>query len=194
MYLSHDLIQRIKANYPFYKEAALRVNLPWQMIAAVHYREHNCIPTSPGPGGPFQNDPPLSDESVKKLCLYYKLPFKRPEKDFFTACIIAAHWLQSKANFQLSRNETNLMQIADSFWGYNGRAYGSFMYSPYVMNYHKGQILRVKGTYLDKNGVRHVVDTPDARPGAMLIFMELVALFPSEELDEALLKTQYEAL
>jgi hypothetical protein len=164
------------------------------MIAALHYREHNFISSSPGPGGPFQNDPPLSNQSVKALTTHYKLPFKRPEADFFTACVIAGYWLQSKVGHKLTLKVENLMLVADAFWGYNGRAYGSFMNSPYVMNFHKGRQLYVKGSYIDKTGARRLVNAPDARPGAMLIFIELITLFPSEELNEASLKTQFAAL
>jgi hypothetical protein len=62
------------------------------------------------------------------------------------------------------------------------------------MNFHKGRQLYVKGSYIDKTGARRLVNAPDARPGAMLIFIELITLFPSEELNEASLKTQFAAL
>ncbi len=42
--LSQDIMDRINNNRPVYEEAARKQNIPWEMVAAVHYREASCDP------------------------------------------------------------------------------------------------------------------------------------------------------
>ncbi len=43
--LTPEIKQRIEQNKPIYENAAKSVGIPWQMIAAVHFREAGCDPT-----------------------------------------------------------------------------------------------------------------------------------------------------
>lgn len=52
----HILLPLINRNLPIYQAAAQRFGLPWELLAAIHYREHT-LSTDPVPGGQMQFEP-----------------------------------------------------------------------------------------------------------------------------------------
>lgn len=53
--LSSDALSKIAANQPFYESAAEKYNIPWQLIAALHYRESGLTRYNPDNGqGAYQ--------------------------------------------------------------------------------------------------------------------------------------------
>jgi len=171
------LRERIQANRPVYERAGRIVGVPWRLLAAIHYREHECRPTSPGPGGPFQMDPPLTDNALRSILGRYKLPFRRVEADFQTAAVVAGHHLQTKVGFRLQEDTSAPALLKDALWGYNGRAYGSADNSPYVANDPPRRQLRIRGSVI-RGGRRVRVDVLDSRPGAWIVYQELLWKFP----------------
>lgn len=105
------IIDRVNNNIGVYKLAAASAHIPWEMLAAVHYKETSNDATAINP---YQFDP------------------APPEVDFATASVNAANFLQAKAQSgpigralrdSMNPNDAQDEQsIKDAFWGYNGRA------------------------------------------------------------------------
>jgi hypothetical protein len=167
-----DLHKILTENLPAYFNASKQHNVPWEMIAAIHYREHSLGTDSPGAGGPFQFDPPLN----------------RGEESFPVAAVLAAEFIQGKCApsepvvcaGKLTADTTDIAVLADAFWGYNGREYKNaqgqldWHASPYVFNwfYAKGNPqLNVVGS--TPSGW---VNNPDGKIGALRYYIELVKL------------------
>jgi hypothetical protein len=194
--LSDAEIETIKANKPTLRAAEDIVKVPWQMLAAVWFREHGLTMGN----NPFQFDPPPTHQKIIGLLQSYTdyKPLKYSIDDFPFAAILAACELRSKCryplvmvqNFQqafpedyklgdstpksvqvISNNPSDEM-VADAFYGYNGRAYGSNPFnSPYVANeldelHHN---MHFRG---EDNG--QWIDIIDKRPGAFVVYKQLV--------------------
>ena len=72
----------------FYANATTKVSLgeiPWQALAAIHYREAEFMMSSKIPGGPFQLDPGGTgdelkrriEEYVRKVTSTYSMPYQK---------------------------------------------------------------------------------------------------------------------
>jgi lysozyme family protein len=189
--LSVTEIETIKANKMPLIEAQSVTQVPWQMLAAVWYREHALTMGN----NPFQFDPLPSHGTILGLLHSYTdyEPLKYSVDDFDFAAILAACWLRSKCRYPLvvvqnfqypseKENEFDTVQVitvnkedeavADAFYGYNGRAYGDNPFnSPYVANeldelHHN---MSFRGTVDGK-----WVDIVDQRPGAFVVYKQLI--------------------
>lgn len=132
--LSHIELGRAHQNKPFYQTAVSGKGLPWQMLAAVHYRETKLQRSSPNADGPFQI--PGGGWPVGS---YTDLQFQN-------AANAGATYLQSKAvglnmslandrkkTFFLYNGAANAYKVqADSVNFSSEREYGGG--SPYVVN------------------------------------------------------------
>lgn len=187
MFNTKYLASNYKKYYKSYRMAAETTNVPPHFLAALHFREHSFKITSPGPGGPMQFDPPLSKNRIRQLLSdYTSLPqdvvdklVEKGQNNFYIALVLAGCFVQAKLKYdnkpflrKQMRATSNQTLIMRAFELYNGTAYGSAWNSPYVVNmlddYH--QNMRIRGTYLDKNGVRRRVNVIDKRPGAFTVF------------------------
>jgi hypothetical protein len=195
--LSATEIATIKAHKLPLIEAESVIKTPWQMLAAVWYREHGLTTGN----NPFQFDPPPPHAKILGLLNSYTdyKPLKYSIDDFSFAAILAACYLRAKCRHPLVIIESfqqpfpkdvNLEKIpevetvqvitqntldeavADAFYGYNGRAYGSNPFnSPYVANemdelHHN---MSFRGTIDGK-----WVDIIDKRPGAFVVYKQLI--------------------
>lgn len=172
------IIQRVNANMPVYKAAAAEKNIPWEMLAAVHYEESN------------------NDASAPNMYRFSSPPSNVDVNNFVEATKYAGDFLQQKALEVVGRplranmdpeNPNDEQSIKDAFWGYNGRAdyqrdiaeslgfdqgyEGSF----YVMNnWDEDRIgLRIIGTDRDESGNTIHIDQPATRDGAWKVFILL---------------------
>lgn len=143
--LSDAQIAAIQENSPIYKQAAQKVDIPWQMIAVIHLRETGLKLYNPSNGqGVYQfvdgNGGPYPTGDVD-------------EAEFLRQTILAAEFIKSKAALNYPANRTLTATsgpevIKDTFFGYNGRsaayvrqaqtlgysATEGYEGSPYVMN------------------------------------------------------------
>lgn len=188
-FLTDSQIQTIKKNKSVYVNAEHLTGVPWQAVAAVHFREHSLGTSNPERvGGPFQFDPPLTEIQMRSLLKRFTNIGKKETIEeyvrkgintFETAAVFAACWLRHKSVPVITPTASD-ESIKDAFWGYNGKAYGSADKSPYVMNMydsaHMNMVLR--GTVPDKKNPskRVKVETVDKRPGAFTIYKELKRL------------------
>ena len=151
--------------------------------------------------GPFAYDPggagPILESRIDK---YMRLVCERYAVDygigtlngnFLLAAVLAAFELKSKmrASIIMPTGSVDENALADACWGYNGRSNyhtptgewneveKSWKYSPYVSNDPAHGIqLRIKGTIPDPNepdGRKHI-DIMDERPGAIIVYREIV--------------------
>jgi len=167
-------IDTCKGNADIYKQAATAANVPWEMVAAINFRENNCNlnpPANEPSGGPFQFDPP------KAGC----------DKPPLEAAICAAKFLQGKVGNKLTQNITDLNLVKTALGRYNGSGADGF----YVMNNFDAahQNMKIKGTMTVPpsgncpNGTTKVttkegrekcyIETTDKRSGALTIYCQL---------------------
>lgn len=179
-----------KRLYKVYKKAAEYANVPPHFLAALHYREHAFSCSTPGPGGPMQFDPPLSQKRITQLLSdYTALPNNmvkqlaaKGQDNFFVALVLAGCFVQAKLKYDHKpflnkemQSDTHQELLMRAFELYNGTAYGSPWKSPYVSNMldDKHQNMRIRGTYIDRHGIRRRVNVIDKRPGAYTVFKYL---------------------
>lgn len=170
-----------------YLKASEITNIPPQFLAALHYRESAFRTKYPGPGGPFQFDPPLSQKRIRQLLTDYTslnssviTKFtNKGQNNLFVAMVLAGCFIQAKLKYDNKTFLTKTMKslsnqdlIMRAFELYNGTAYGSCWRSPYVVNMldQNHMNMRIRGTYIDRYGVRRRVNTVDKRPGAYTVF------------------------
>lgn len=197
--LSVSDLEIIKAHKLVLLDAQKIGGVPWQMLAALWYRERSLTIGN----NPFQFDPPPTHAKIVGLLQSYTdyKPTSYSIDDFHFAAILAACYLRSTCRYALWKIESfqnpfpeNLSQeelegyvsastqvittdssdkaIADAFYGYNGRAYGSNpLNSPYVANeldelHHN---MHFRG---ESNG--QWIDIIDERPGAFVVYKQLL--------------------
>ncbi len=177
--LPSDITKAINKLKPDYVKAAEATKVPWQLLAAVHYREANNNPSQDlqagnpigGGGGQFANYPHGAPKSVEQSAEY------------------AAEELISDAKSGVVKKPINVANpdpnaIKDALFGYNGRAsvYADqaaalgfnkntqpFEGSPYVMNNADGKHKNMKIITHDFGGL----DGVDSRFGAFVIYSKL---------------------
>lgn len=145
--LTQEQLSVISQNKAVYEAAATANNIPWQMLAVIHLREHGLQKSNPSNGqgiyqfydkrgGPY----PTGDVT---------------DEEFLRQTMLAAEFIKAKAGSNLEPNRTISSSgtqpdtIKDTFFSYNGRAsvYADqaeklgfdkatqpFEGSPYVMN------------------------------------------------------------
>lgn len=181
-YLTDRDYKLIAQNLEYYLLAAATCDVPVEMIIAIHYRESylrrgyyaskrkvvvNNI------GGPFMLDcggegtpdfeANIRFEEKRIAKLYNYNPDARVSSDFAFACLVAAHYIKIKARFDLSTEHG----VADTFWGYNGRAHKSCRDSAYVYS----DPLNGNTMTLTFNGKTFV----DRNAGTFVIWRELIS-------------------
>lgn len=183
--LTERQLGRIREIKHVFEKVEKLTGVPWQATASLWYRESFSVTPPKTPGGPFQFDPVLGQESIKLLLRRFTRLSEaqigeyasKGVNDFQTGALCAACWLRLKTGPVITPNVSDAV-IKDAFYGYNGRAYGSADRSPYVMNgfdeSHRDMILR--GSIPDGKGGRKRVAIIDQRPGAFTVYKQLKAL------------------
>lgn len=204
-YLSATEISRARLFIPTYQRALARVFnadaiAHWPILAAIHYRENSLLDHSKRIGGAFQYDGGGNGmeqrvanirAKVSEVCTKLGMVIGDIEQDFQLAAIVAAFELRGKQRIPIfvgRRVDENA--LADALWGYNGRSAfhtrdgahsseqsaSSWMFSPYVSNDpHRGIVYMLRGTEPGPAGETLHVLKPDTRPGAMIVYRELLA-------------------
>jgi hypothetical protein len=171
--ISPDIMSRIRQNQSTYEEAGKQANVPWQLMAAIHFREHNNDNSAPPNGqGPWQ----LKSLYDSARGTGDQATLQRIQ-DFRESSFLAAKVIQEKSGNKLTYDTTDDTTIKDAAWGYNGRAYGSADRSPYVMNNFDENHKNMPIITRDGGGV----DGNDTRNGAFTVYVILVNLTPCEE-------------
>lgn len=170
---NRDILRKIAANVSVYRAAASRHNLPWEMLAGIHYREHNSDPSNPSNGqGPYQLESLHGQITSNggKTSFNGRTITLNDIQDFAKASEVAALFLQYGVDNKLSDNPADGL-VKEAFLKYNAGK-GSNANpdrSSYVMNNfdddHRN--MRIRGT-VDHGRVR--VDTVDARDGAFTVY------------------------
>lgn len=163
-----DILKRIVANKPIYEIAANKHGISWQMLAALHVREHSALNDDPNGEGPFQlhslsrsnpDHPALksleaaADFAANALVNDYSKRYKSHTKNESLGNLTAS-----------SPNEL----IAGTFWAYNGLV-GTLDESSYTWNHldaaHNGP---------DQKGMpwpaAHSVSGVDSRDGVFAMY------------------------
>ncbi len=184
--LSSYVTTGVNNNKNFYTQVMNETGVPWEMLAAIHYRETNFSHTNPsngqgifqfvnGAGGPYPAGPVSDEEFVRQL----RFMATRVQEDYVNRGSVA------RERRRLLPQEANITIVKDALFSYNGRAslyaeqashFGfdpsnqPYEGSPYVMNRfdcpraRMGIITRDYGTGID--GI-------DTRYGAFTVFARL---------------------
>lgn len=173
-----------KKRKPVFLKAQALTGVPWQAIAAIWYRESFSVTPPKTPGGPFQFDPipahPVLDGLLQSFT--HVTPAERERlislgvNDFEAGAIFCACWLRLKSKFNLATDHSD-EAMKDAFYGYNGRAWGPHPESsPYVNNgadaHHTD--MHIRGSVPDGHGGRRWIDNVDKRPGAFVVYKQLI--------------------
>jgi len=183
--LSSYVVNGVNANKSYYINAMNATGVPWEMLAAIHYRETNFSHTNPsngqgifqfvnGAGGPYPAGPVSDAEFVRQLTFMAN----RIQDDY------ALRNTPNPANVQtrrLTSGEQNISLIKNTLYSYNGRstAYAQQGYnlgyfdpydgSPYVMNRFDCNRARLGLVTKDYGPI----DGVDTRYGAFTVFARL---------------------
>lgn len=177
--VNRQILDRISANRRVYELAASENSLPWEMLAAVHYREHSNDPSSPNPEGPFQLTSYSDELNAGRVPTYKGRPVTRADiTGFTTSAKLAADILQAKVSRRLTPEPDDSL-VMDALFRYNGTSYGSADRSPYVMNNFdlNHQNMRIRGKLYGGGQV----DTIDTRDGAFTVYylLRYLAIYDS---------------
>ncbi|HOE74465.1 MAG TPA: CHAP domain-containing protein [bacterium] len=165
---SSSLISLINQNMDVYRRAAAATNVPWEALAAIHYREASLNPgRSLGSGERLGSASP-DQKRVLGSSLY-------------ETAVWAGKHLQSKVGGRLTQDMTDGELLKDAFFGYNGRAKSyarqatamgfdkPYEGSPYVMNNFDAKHKNMGIITRDYGGI----DGKDTRDGAYTVFVLL---------------------
>lgn len=187
--LSSYVVNGVNANKSFYVSVMNQTNVPWELLAAIHYRETNFSHTNPsngqgifqfvnGDGGPYPAGPVSDGEFVRQLTFMAN----RIQSDY------AYRNSPSPASVtprKLVANEQDITLVKNTLFSYNGRAsvyanqagtYGfnpatqPYEGSPYVMNRYDCNRSRMGIITRD---YATGIDSTDTRYGAFTIFARL---------------------
>lgn len=183
--LSNFVNDGVNSNKSFYVRAMNETGVPWEMLAAIHYRETGFSHTNPGNG-----------QGIFQFANGYGGPYPPgdvSDDEFYRQLVVMANKVQDdyvwrgsvpRERRRLQPNETNVAIVKDTLFSYNGRAgvYADqavslgynrdaqpYEGSPYVMNRfdcarsRMGMITRDYGS----------LDGTDTRYGAFTIFARL---------------------
>lgn len=175
LYLTPTLRRRLDANKAAYQEAERLTGVPWALLAAIHYRENDLLPTSPNRGGPMQKDPPWTPAQTAAYAHELKTTIAHPPHALRDSCVMAAWFIQKeKAKPRLTPSSPRAALLEAAF-RYNGTAYGSAAKSPYVMSDPlNGHVMTIRGT-IDGGAY---VSNPDKKAGVSVILDELAGAAP----------------
>lgn len=184
--LSDFVVNGVDSNKSFYVQVMNETGVPWEMLAAIHYRETNFSHTNPsngqgifqfvnGDGGPYPPGPVSDAEFVRQL----RFMASKIQTDYVSRGSVP------RERRQLVANEQNIAIVKDTLFSYNGRASAyvdqaaHFAYdtttqpyegSPYVMN--RFDCPRARMGIITRDYATGI-DGIDTRYGAFTIFARL---------------------
>lgn len=117
--LTQGQLAAISTNSSVYKTAAQQVDIPWQMLAVVHLREHG-----------LQVDNPPNGQGMYQFYDQHGGPYPAgpvDQAEFLRQSVLAAQFLKGKASSNVTghtelTSTSNADTIKDTFFSYNGRA------------------------------------------------------------------------
>ena len=188
--LSDAQLQQIEHNKPIYEKIAEKYNFPWQLLAALHYREHNLAVSNPANGEGVYQLTSLTNHGTNEYAFKPAGPIS--DEEFERQTDLAAQVIRGKIgqDTDLIENEGNIKRVMFMYnWanptyiqraidmGYKEEDAKNGEGSPYVMNmydaerdpnsanvskYWTGLIANLRGEVV-----------PDTRPGAFVVFQAL---------------------
>lgn len=165
---SPSLINLINQNMDIYRRAAAETNVPWEALAAIHYREASLNPGRSLGSGERLGAPSPDQDRVLGGNLY-------------ETAVWAGKHLQGKVGGRLTQDMTDGELLKDALFGYNGRASSyarqatsmgfdkPYEGSPYVMNNFDARHKNMGIITRDGGGI----DGKDTRDGAYTVFSML---------------------
>lgn len=106
---SDSELETIKNNQPFYEKAASQYNFPWQILAVIHYREHN-----------LERDNPANGQGVYQHTNKYFKPGPITDSEFQEQSNYTAQQISSSYGGGLDLNTED--GVKTMFFNYNGAA------------------------------------------------------------------------
>ena len=188
--LSAAQLQQVEANKPTYEKIAQKYNMPWQLLAALHYREHNFAVDNPANGEGMYQLTTLTNHGSNENAFKPAGPVDQAE--FERQTDLAAQVIRGKIgqDTDLMTSDDNVKRVMFMYnWanpvyieraknmGFTEEQANNGEGSPYVMNiadakrdpgnagvspYWTGLIANLRGEVV-----------PDDRPGAFVIFQAL---------------------
>lgn len=167
---NEEVKQKVEANKERYLYAEEKTGVPWQVMAALHYREGGL-----GSDRSITNGEPLRDgTNVDGARLH-----KDPNLDAENAAKLLLRNALAVYKIDLITADSPVEDIGNAFLAYNrGFMYqkrgATFVQSPYVMNYYDEQYIAMEWIHADSydpqgKKLNDVMGKVDARPGALTV-------------------------
>ena len=185
-------IKQINNNIKDYRAVADEFNVPWELLAAIHYRETN-----------FSQDNPANEQGPFQIYMMPKLPKGYEDldrTDFLDSCKLAAIVLQEKMHGKLTKDTKDFNIISKAAALYNGweercvieakkNGLSSDQWHKFKAyswaNFNKGHENMIVQLYdnIPVNPKDKSTYTIDQRYGAVKIFLDLKDAFYNENSD-----------
>lgn len=188
--LSDAQLQQVEHNKPIYEKIAKKYNFPWQLLAALHYREHNFAVDNPANGEGAYQLTSLTNHGTNENAFKPAGPIS--EAEFERQTDLAAQVIRGKIgqNTDLMNNDNNIKRVMFMYnWanqnyikraidmGFTEEDAKNGEGSPYVMNMYDAERdpnnanVSPHWTGLIASLRGNVVK--DTRPGAFVVFRAL---------------------
>lgn len=188
--LTSAQLQQIEKNKPTYQKIAEKYNFPWQLLAALHYREHTLAVDNPANGEGMYQLTTLTNHGTNEKAFLPAGPVDQAE--FERQTDLAAQVIRGKIGLEtdLMNNDDNIKRVMFMYnWanqtyidrairmGFTNEQAKNGEGSPYVMNMADEKRdpgnagVSPEWTGLIANLRGDVV--PDTRPGAFVVFQAL---------------------
>lgn len=179
-------LEKVAEYIAFYKKSAKKYNIPWELLAVLHYRETALSRTNPSNGQGIFQLYSSRDAFAAKM--------KTSDAEFQRQCDLAAKFVKEKSKIgqvkeKLKGTGNSDAKIKDILFSYNGRAESykkqaeEMGYSldadgsPYVMNLADSKRNASKnpdwGQIITDHGK---IQRANAQPGAFILYKELILL------------------
>ena len=188
--LTPALLQQVEANRPTYEKVAQKYNMPWQLLAAIHYREHTFAVSNPEGGEGIYQLTSLTNHGTNENAFVPAGPVSQAE--FERQTDLAAQVIRGKIgqDTDLMTNDDNVKRVMFMYnWdnqvyieraikmGFTEEQARNGEGSPYVMNMADAERdpnnakVSPLWTGLIANLRGEIV--PETRPGAFIVYQAL---------------------
>ena len=188
--LSDAQLQQVEHNKPIYEKIAKKYNFPWQLLAALHYREHNFAVSNPANGEGIYQLTSLTNHGSNEYAFKPAGPVS--DEEFERQTDLAAQVIRGKIgqDTDLMENEGNIKRVMFMYnWanptyiqraldmGYKEEDAKNGEGSPYVMNMYDAE-RDPRSTNVSPHWTGLIASlrgdvVKDTRPGAFVVYQAL---------------------
>ena len=170
--------ERTEANLNIYQTVANEKNLPWQVLAAIHFREANLDPNKSLLNGQSIKSTPYTNVDGQTIATNL-LDDARNAADHLIAMGKTVYGVELTANSSTADLSKAILAFGRGYMYKNASPEATYDQSPYIMNGYDEQHLNMRWIHADSyNGSQQLnglVGKEETRPGALAVMSYLGA-------------------